>query len=182
MNMWAEVLLALLGAAPAWRASLARDRQTAMPLSPDSSDSEVDLLAPAIAICVEQSSPAKPTMPPAFTSAACLVEHQEGTNAWIVRMGEDVPKFLYANGPARIVRYNFNTIREHTQSEYVIRRQRSKDKQGFDDVFELTSAGRAVVGTVRGWQVDLACTGRSFRTSPDEGVRRATTRISRRVR
>eukprot|EP00966_Prymnesium_polylepis_P236738 5475311-Prymnesium_polylepis.1 len=51
-------------------------------------------------------------MPAAYTSAASLVQPVKA-NEWGVRMGEDVPKFLYANRPDRVVRYNLNVAREH---------------------------------------------------------------------
>ena len=48
-------------------------------------------------------------VPAALTTVGNLVQVHE-QNEWLVRMGDDVPKFLYANGPARIVLYNYNVV------------------------------------------------------------------------
>ena len=55
------------------------------------------------------TSPSKLSMPSTLTSVASLVKDGE-PNEWIVRAGDDVSKFLYANGPGRIVRYNFKQV------------------------------------------------------------------------
>ena len=75
-----------------------------MPLSPNSSDDEGAVPRPPQQI----TSPTKPAMPAGYSSAASLVQSVDETQ-WRVRMGEDVPKFIYANGPGRIVCYNFKT-------------------------------------------------------------------------
>ena len=99
-------------------------------------------------------------MPSSLTSVAGLVQPQEG-NKWIVRMGDDVPKFLYANGPARIHCYNFGVVWERVCSDLVHRR-RTLDHDDYSDIFELTTAGSEANGSRLGWTVELACTGTSL--------------------
>ena len=58
--------------------------------------------------------PAAPAMAPPEHRAQVdltLVVQQGQKDEWIVRVGDDVPKFLYANGPASITHYNFGTVR-----------------------------------------------------------------------
>jgi hypothetical protein len=132
------------------------DDNADMPLSSDSSDGEGAAPRPP----QQLTSPEKPIMPAAYTSAASLVQPVKD-NEWSVRMGEDVPKFLYANGPGRVVRYNLNVEREHIASQYVIR-NRSGKTPDYADIVALTPAGQNAVGTIIGWMVWLACTGESL--------------------
>ena len=67
------------------------------------------------------TSPAKPSMPAHMTAASPLVEQPDEPNEWRVRAGDDVPSFLYANGPGRIVRYNFNTVDAFEHPTFVSR-------------------------------------------------------------
>jgi hypothetical protein len=138
------------------------DDNAEMPLSPDSSDGEGAAPRPP----QQLTSPEKPIMSAAYTSAASLVQPVK-ENEWSVRMGEDVPKFLYANGPGRVVRYNLNVERERIATQYVIR-NRSGKTPDYADIFALTPAGQNAVGTIvrtlwaERWKVDLACTGESL--------------------
>jgi len=107
------------------------------------------------------TSPAKPSMPARMTAASPLVEQPDEPNEWRVRAGDDVPSFLYANGPGRIVRYNFNTVYAYERPTLVSRHLVGARK-GFSDIFSLTEAGRKAVGTTVGWHHELACTGASL--------------------
>jgi len=81
-------------------------------LSPDSDDDSPRLTKdPRSAACGAEVSPLKPVMPRVLTTVSSMVKHPE-TSTWHVRMGDDVPKLFYANGPARIVLYNYNVVRE----------------------------------------------------------------------
>jgi len=81
-------------------------------LSPDSDDDSPRLTKdPRSAACGAEVSPLKPVMPRVLTTVSSMVKHPE-TSTWHVRMGDDVPKLLYANGPARIVLNNYNVVRE----------------------------------------------------------------------
>jgi len=81
-------------------------------LSPDSDDDSLRLTKdPRSAACGAEVSPLKPVMPRVLTTVSSMVKHPE-TSTWHVRMGDDVPKLFYANGPARIVLYNYNVVRE----------------------------------------------------------------------
>ena len=107
------------------------------------------------------TSPAKPSMPAHMTAASPLVEQPDEPNEWRVRAGDVVPSFLYANGPGRIVRYNFNTVYAYERPTLVSRHLVGARK-GFSDIFSLTEAGRKAVGTTVGWRHELACTGASL--------------------
>jgi len=110
-------------------------------LSPDSDDDSPRLTKdPRSAAGGAEVSPLKPVMPRVLTTVSSMVKHPE-TSTWHVRMGDDVPKFLYANGPARIVLYNYNVVREMVHKELVVRRS-AGPKQGYSDIFELTPASR----------------------------------------
>ena len=65
----------------------------------------------------------KPVMPRVLTTVSSMVKHPE-TSTWHVRMGDDVPKLLYAHSPARIVLYNYNVVREmwHARNMLLSRR------------------------------------------------------------
>jgi len=79
-----------------------------MPFSDLSSDNDsIDGPPPNASTLL--SSPPGPAMPASLTSAASLVQPGEG-NEWRVRAGEDLPSFLFANGPGRITRYSFHTV------------------------------------------------------------------------
>ena len=85
-------------------------------LSPDSDDDSPRLTKdPRSAACGAEVSPLKPVMPRVLTTVSSMVKHPE-TSTWHVRMGDDVPKLLYANGPARIVLHNYNVVRESTRA------------------------------------------------------------------
>lgn len=100
-------------------------------LSPDSDDDSPRLTKdPRSAACGAEVSPLKPVMPRVLTTVSSMVKHPD-TSTWHVRMGDDVPKFLYANGPARIVFHK----------ELVVRRS-AGPKQGYSDIFELSPASR----------------------------------------
>ena len=71
-----------------------------------------------------------------MTALAPLVQTGEA-NSWVVRVGDNVPAFLFANGPARIVRYNFNVVKERQEPHYVHRRQVGA-QSSYGDIFELT--------------------------------------------
>ena len=130
-----------------------------MPFSDLSSDNDsIDGPPPNASTLL--SSPPGPAMPASLTSAASLVQPGEG-NEWRVRAGEDLPSFLFANGPGSITRYNLHTVHEHTWSDRVIRHVRGA-KPGYSDIFELTPDGRRMHGTLLGWQLELACTGESM--------------------
>ena len=110
-------------------------------LSPDSDDDSPRLTKdPRSAACGAEVSPLKPVMPRVLTTVSSMVKHPE-TSTWHVRMGDDVPKFLYANGPARIVLYNYNVVKEMVHKELVVRRS-AGPKQGYSDIFELSPASR----------------------------------------
>ena len=74
------------------------------------------------------ASPCKLSMPSTLTSVASLVKDGE-PNEWIVRAGDDVSKFLYANGPGRIVRYNFKQVHTRVKRRFV---ERSCTSAGLD--------------------------------------------------
>ena len=64
-----------------------------------SSDNDSDDgLPPQGTVPVISQSPSKAAVPAALTSVAILVQPGE-PNEWVVRAGDDVPKFLFANGP-----------------------------------------------------------------------------------
>ena len=87
-------------------------------LSPDSDDDSPRLTKdPRSAACGAEVSPLKPVMPRVLTTVSSMVKHPE-TSTWHVRMGDDVPKLLYANGPARIVLYNYNVVREMARAQH----------------------------------------------------------------
>jgi hypothetical protein len=132
-----------------------------MPFSDLSSDNDsVDGPPPNADASTLLSSPPGPAMPASLTSASSLVQPGEG-NEWRVRAGEDLPSFLFANGPGRITRYNFTVVSERTWSDRVIRHVRGA-KPGYSDIFELTPDGRRMHGTLLGWRLELACTGESM--------------------
>ena len=60
------------------------------------------------------------SMPPLYTAASALVKTCQ-PNAWRVRLGEDLPNFIFANGPGRIVTYNFKVCQESTWPERATR-------------------------------------------------------------
>ena len=72
-------------------------------------------------------------------------------------MGDDVPKFLFANGPGRIVRYNFNSVKSYSAPHLATRRQTGA-KPDLNDIFELTPAGLRCCnyseGSRVGWSVE----------------------------
>ena len=99
-------------------------------------------------------------MPASLTSVANLVQSAE-QNQWYVRAGDDLPKFLYANGPGRITSYNFDVVHELSNTNYVYRRLAGA-KPDYADIFELTDEGRGAVDTIIGWKVELSCSGASY--------------------
>ena len=130
-------------------------------LSPDSDDDSPRLTKdPRSAACGAEVSPLKPVMPRVLTTVSSMVKHPE-TSTWHVRMGDDVPKFLYANGPARIVFHK----------ELVVRRS-AGPKQGYSDIFELTPASRVTSSHTVVWRVELACTGASLYGKPPPNCQR----------
>ena len=80
-------------------------------------------------------------MPAQFTNVVGLVQSSE-PNQWRVRVGDDLPKFIFANGPARITAYNFSTSQEMNYPKRVTR-IKSTAKNDLSDVFQLTTAGHA---------------------------------------
>ena len=125
-----------------------------------SSDSDMDDGSPPrLPSSTKITSPEGPAMPAALTSAVGLVQPQDG-NEWRVRAGEDLPKFLVANGPARITRYNFKMISHHHWADRATRNMVG-GKPDFADIFELTSAGTCMDSTLLAWRVEMACTGES---------------------
>ena len=108
---------------------------------------------------VDANSPAGPAMPSALTSVASLVQPQDA-DQWRVRLGDDVPKFIFANAPSRITRYNWTKVVEKVESARVTRLL-SSAKTDLSDIFLLTTAGKAMLGSLIGWRVEFACTGRS---------------------
>lgn len=130
-------------------------------LSPDSDDDSPRLTKdPRSAACGAEVSPLKPVMPRVLTTVSSMVKHPE-TSTWHVRMGDDVPKFLYANGPARIVFHK----------ELVVRRS-AGPKQGYSDIFELSPASRVTSSHTVVWRVELACTGASLYGKPPPNCQR----------
>ena len=106
------------------------------------------------------ASPCKLSMPSTLTSVARLVKDGE-LNEWIVRAGDDVSKFLYANGPGRIVRYNFIQVHTRVKRRFV---ERSCTSAGLDfsDIFALTGEGQRALSSLLGFEFQLACTGKSI--------------------
>lgn len=86
-------------------------------------------------------------------------------------MGDDVPKFLFANGPGRIARYNLNVVKAKLHGEYVHRRL-AGDKPDYCDIFELTEAGKREPGSIVGWTTELACSGSSLYDKTASNCRR----------
>jgi len=87
-------------------------------LSPDSDDDSPRLTKdPRSAAGGAEVSPLKPVMPRVLTTVSSMVKHPE-TSTWHVRMGDDVPKLLYANGPTRIVLDNYNVVREMARAQH----------------------------------------------------------------
>ena len=87
------------------------------------------------------ASPCKLSMPSTLTSVASLVKDGE-PNEWIVRAGDDVSKFLYANGPGRIVRYNFRQVRGTRVERRLVERSSTSAGLDFSDIFALTGEGQ----------------------------------------
>jgi hypothetical protein len=140
-------------------------------LSPDSDDDSPRLTKdPRSAAGGAEVSPLKPVMPRVLTTVSSMVKHPE-TSTWHVRMGDDVPKLLYANGPTRIVLYNYNVVREMVHKELVVRRS-AGPKQGYSDIFELTPASRVTSSHTVVWRVELACTGASLYGKPPPNCQR----------
>ena len=130
-------------------------------LSSDNSSAEPSPLRVSGAATHHQPlSPARPPMPAQFTNVGGLV-HSSEPNSWRVRAGDEIPKFLFANGPARITAYNFNLIHEHNFPQRVTR-IKSTAKNDLSDIFQLTPAGHAASGSLLGWRVELACSGKSL--------------------
>ena len=100
------------------------------------------------------ASPCKLSMPSTLTSVASLVKDGE-PNEWIVRAGDDVPKFLYANGPGRIVQYNFKQVHTRVQRRLV---ERSCTSAGLDfsDIFALTGEGQRALSSLLGFESAVA--------------------------
>ena len=130
----------------------------AMPLSSDN-DSDDGAPVPPNFKCLD-ASPTKPVMPVALSAGACLME-PTGHNEWLLRMGTDVPNFLFATGPGRITSYNFNVVRSYYHPTHVHRRA-SAVRGDYSDILELTDEGAMMGRTVCGWRVVLACTGSSL--------------------
>ena len=116
------------------------------------------------------ASPCKLSMPSTLTSVASLVKDGE-PNEWIVRAGDDVPKFLYANGPGRIVRYNFIQVHTRVKRRFV---ERSCTSAGLDfsDIFALTGEGQRASTSLIGFKFQLACTGKSMHNKAPPNCRR----------
>ena len=140
-------------------------------LSSDNDSDEGSPLRVNTALTHQSPSPARPPMPAQLTNVAGIVKHS-APHTWRVRAGDDVPKFLFANGPARITAYNFNTIQETTFGERVTR-MKSTAKNDLSDIFQLTPAGRAASGSLLGWRLELACTGKSMYGKASPNCRRA---------
>ena len=119
----------------------------------------------------QRPSPARPPMPAQFTNVVGLVQSSE-PNQWRVCVGDDLPKFIFANGPARITAYNFSTSQEMNYPKRVTR-IKSTAKNDLSDVFQLTTAGHAASGSLLGWRVELACTGKSLYEKASPNCRRA---------
>ena len=116
-------------------------------------------------------SPRAPTMPNAFTTVAGLVQSQECSDEWRVRAGDDLPKFLTSNGPARITRYNFKILQHNQWPDRALRRQ-AGSKPDLADIFELTSEGSQMASTLLAWRVELACTASSEYGKPPPNCQR----------
>lgn len=109
-------------------------------------------------------------MPASLTNVASLVQSND-SKEWRIRAGDDLPKFLVANGPGRITSYNFKVLQESTWLDRAVRIG-SGDKKDYSDMFQLTAAGRRSVGSLLAWRVELACTGASLYHKPPPNCRR----------
>ena len=59
-------------------------------------------------------------MPASLTNVASLVQSND-SKEWRIRAGDDLPKFLVANGPGRITSYNFKVLQESTWLDRAVR-------------------------------------------------------------
>ena len=66
------------------------------------------------------ASPVGPSMPASLTNVASLVQSND-SKEWRIRAGDDLPKFLVANGPGRITSYNFKVLQESTWLDRAVR-------------------------------------------------------------
>ena len=117
------------------------------------------------------ASPCKLSMPSTLTSVASLVKDGE-PNEWIVRAGDDVSKFLYANGPGRIVRYNFRQVRGTRVERRLVERSSTSAGLDFSDIFALTGEGQRASSSLLGFKFQLACTGKSMHNKAPPNCRR----------
>jgi hypothetical protein len=106
-----------------------------------------------------------------MTKLGALVQ-QLGPNKWLIAAGEQVPEFVFANGPAFVTHYNFNQTRgRKVDLKYLaINSHLPSRKSDMQDILTLTPAGvelskRDPHAVVYEWE--FACTGKSTTTAPN---------------
>ena len=104
-----------------------------------------------------------------MTKLGALVQ-QLGPNKWLIAAGEQVPAFVFANGPAFVTHYNFNQTRgRKVDLKYLaINSHLPSRKSDMQDILTLTPAGvelskRDPHAVVYEWE--FACTGKSLYTT-----------------
>ena len=104
-----------------------------------------------------------------MTKLGVLVQ-QLGPNKWLITSGEQVPAFIFANGPAFVTHYNFNQARgRKVDLKYLaINSHLPSRKPDMQDILTLTPAGvelskRDPHAVVYEWE--FACTGKSLYTT-----------------
>ena len=87
-------------------------------------------------------SASKEGAPQSMTKLGALVQ-QLGPNKWLIAAGEQVPEFVFANGPAFVTHYNFNQTRgRKVDLKYLaINSHLPSRKSDMQDRLTLTPAG-----------------------------------------
>jgi len=104
----------------------------------------------------------------------CTAKHDEARrprpNKWLIAAGEQVPAFVFANGPAFVTHYNFKQPRgRKVDLKYLaINSHLPSRKSDMQDILTLTPAGvelskRDPHAVVYEWE--FACTGKSYYTT-----------------
>ena len=114
-------------------------------------------------------SASKEGAPQSMTKLGALVQ-QLGPNKWLIAAGEQVPAFVFANGPAFVTHYNFKQPRgRKVDLKYLaINSHLPSRKSDMQDILTLTPAGvelskRDPHAVVYEWE--FACTGKSYYTT-----------------
>ena len=112
---------------------------------------------------------------PAELSALAGMAEQVNCSEWLVGFGAPVGAFLFANGPACIVQYNFNTVKSFHEGSLVEFARAVSGEVNYNDILNLTSVGQSCLPSTPNrvcFTRLLACTGRALHGKPAPNCKR----------